>query len=179
MTYEIAVKVAPVFTGDRFEDPAWRDRIMYRSDALLFRGRPVPLVVNHDKSRQLGEIAKIYKLDDDGPWLVGIGTMTGERPEWLKRGTPASLRCYPLFRRDVVIRERRADVIAKALLDEISVLSPGNEPGEPLARVLLLRESPVAVRDTSGRASAGGEGEVFYGGPIIRRPNIGRVLGVR
>jgi hypothetical protein len=50
-------------------------------------------------------------------------------------------------------------IIRDGLLNEVSVLSPATKPAEPLAKVVLLRERAI---DPAG-------GEVFYGGPVLRR----------
>ena len=48
------------------------------------------------------------------------------------------------------------DRVTRALVKEVSILSPAHEPAEPRACVLSFREKAD-------------EGEVFYGGPVIRR----------
>jgi hypothetical protein len=67
-------------------------------------------------------------------------------------------------------------VVSSCLLKKISVLTPATAPAEPLARVCLVEELPAAAA-TPGSAA----GEVIYHPPgaIIRRPGLGRVLGMR
>jgi hypothetical protein len=57
------------------------------------------------------------------PWIYATGTVT-DPPSWLKRGTRASFEFTAFDRRDVVMREHRAEVIAGAFVNEVSVLSP-------------------------------------------------------
>ena len=63
------------------------------------------------------------------------------------------------------------------MVTEVSLLSPGNQPAEPGAKVWHIERTPAAAPTTAARAPAG---EAYYEPPgkIIRR-NIGQVLGVR
>jgi hypothetical protein len=168
VTYTAQIKFAPIFNGKLDERPG---RFLYQRGGLTLRG-DTPILVDHDESRR-GDRAEVYEFADlDGPWLVADAEITAP-PEWLSTRTKASFEFAPLQQQQANGWNR----ILRALVTEVSILSPGTNPAEPLARVMLLRQrSPAAVGATSDAAAVG---EVFYGGQMIRRPNIGRVLGVR
>lgn len=58
--------------------------------------------------------------------------------------------------------------VTSAIVREVSVLSPGVNPAEPLARVVCLT-----------RERAEPEDEIIYGGPLLVRPGIGRITHVQ
>jgi hypothetical protein len=62
----------------------------------------------------------------------------------------------PHHTRTVNIRGTKADVVVWAFVSEVSVLSNGTTPAEPLAEVLSIKSSPAAVTTTSDRAVVGG-----------------------
>lgn len=178
MTYTALIRVAPIQTLERRNDPRWtrRGRTLYQPDALRFLpSRPtVPLLVDHDDEREIGFVREIIRMEDTtGPWLFARAVVT-DPPAWLRRGTPASLGSK-ILRRGTF----HDDLVCSAIVDEVSLLSPGVEAAEPLAEVAVLQrvdQASPAVRPSSpGRAA----GEVIYGGQRIRRPNVGQVLGVR
>lgn len=182
MSHTVVVKFAPVFTCDRFNNPAWTrpGRRMYYPGALKFLpGRStVPLLADHDEGHEIGTVDKLFQMDwTDGPWICASATVPDAAASWIKRGARASFGSRPFDCREVSIRGTTAEVIADAFVDEVSVLI-AMKPGEPLARVLWIdkrEESPPAV-PTSDRAAGG---EVFYGdGRTITRHGVGRVLAV-
>ena len=167
MTHTALIKVAPILTLGRQNDPVWtrRDRWLWRSNALrILPHQPTPkLLVDHDDEQVIGYVEKILHLEDtDGPWFMGKAVVT-HPPYWLKRGTPASLSSKILARSTF-----SEDIICDALVHEISVLSPGVQPAEPLARVELYapRSSPAARDASSGHSSAGGE--IVHSGRLRR-----------
>ena len=179
MSHTVVVKFAPVFTVDRFNDPAWTrpGRRMYYPGALQFLpGRAtVPLLADHDEAHEVGTVDKLFQMDwTDGPWICASATVPDDAASWIKRGAGASFGSRVLDRRQVNIRDTTADVVAHALVDEVSVLI-AKKPGEPRAAVLSVqREEPPAARTV--RPS---EGEVIYGdGTLIRRYYSNAILAV-
>jgi hypothetical protein len=170
MTHSALIRFAPVFTRDRFDDPAWAKpgRTMYeRLD--FWPTKTCPLLVDHDDSKEIGTVTELSRMEWlDGPWFTAVARVT-DAPAWLKRGTRVSFGFSPLHTRDVHIRDSRAEVIGRGLVNEVSVLSPGKRPAEPLAEVLSVRAhdgEPAAVRP-SERAAAG---EVIaHGSAVLRR----------
>jgi hypothetical protein len=139
------------------------DAFYMRGGLKLLHPDGVPLVCDHDMTREVGTVHELFEADDiDGgnvrPWLWARATVT-DAPAWLKRGT----RCSFGF----VQVHRNADFgwTHNAIVEEVSLLSSECTPFEPLAHVALLRAVPT-------------DGEVIHGGPIIRRP-IGQILRVR
>ena len=86
----------------------------------------------------------------DGPWFVAAATIT-DPPSWLRRGTPASFafKCPRLS-------SFNEAVMRAAYVTEVSVLSPGFQPAEPLARVLTFdpAKPPAAPPKPPSRPAA-------------------------
>jgi len=60
----------------------------------------IPLWVDHEEARQIGEIKTLYRLDwIDGPWLVGSGIVRNPAA-WLGRDASASFAHWPTLRRE-------------------------------------------------------------------------------
>ena len=89
--------------------------------------------------------------DTDGLWLAASCTVS-DPPEWLKRGTGASVSFIDLHRQSIDGWER----VLRGIVREVFVLSPSVEPAEPQARVCWLGE------ESPDRAATG---EVIYGRP--------------
>lgn len=151
--------------GDPWEHSPFRHAILERAGLL-------------DRLDVVGDPDAVAMEDTTGPWLVARAVVT-DPPSWLARSTPASLSQKILERSSFY-----AGLIRHALLDEVSLLSPGVKPAEPLAKVVLLeraeKPSVPAARPTSAPARATRSvagGEVFYGaGPyggsgVIKRRN--------
>jgi hypothetical protein len=167
------VMIAPVFTCERFNDPAWArpGRTMYAPGSLklLPNKTSVPLLVDHDEEREIGVVHRFGMIDwNDGPWIYASATVD-DPPSWLERRAPASFCHHPYDRREVTIRDRSAEVVYATFVDEVSVLSRANTPAEPRAHAWVFDEptkpSPV---------------EVIHhppGGVLVRR-NLGKVLAV-
>ncbi len=63
------------------------------------------------------------------------------------------------------------EIVSRALVEEVTILSPSRKPVEPSTEVLLLERAPAATTPPVS--------EVSYGdGSVIRR-NVGQVLGIR
>ena len=131
--------------------------------------QPLPLVINHDLSREIGKVTQLMRLQDlDGWWLCAVAELENP-PAWLKRGVPASFQYYPLQ-----MDSFGNNICRAGLVSEVSVLTDDMEPYEPLAKVLFVKPKEVAQRSTAVRGSASdhaaaGE-QVFYGnGQLIRR----------
>jgi hypothetical protein len=151
MSHEAIVKFAPVWLADRFDDPTWNrpGRTLYQRGAFQFLpGKStVPLLVDHDDDREVGTVHELFELDwIDGPWIAARATVT-DPPVWLKRGeTKASFGSKTYDRREIDIRGTSADIVAKAFVEEVSVLSPSVKPAEPRAEVWSYRLAEPAVR---------------------------------
>jgi hypothetical protein len=171
---EASIMFAPLHTLERHNDPTWNHpgRTLYEGRGLGFKPSvsKIPLLVDHDDERRVGTVHAIHRMEwTDGPWMVAYATVH-DPPRWLRRyDTKASFGFSAMWRGTFTECEH----IMAALVNEVSILSPGTLPAEPLARVLSLR--PIRRSDAT---TPGPAGEVIYGGPIIRR-NIGQVLGVR
>jgi hypothetical protein len=179
MTHTALVKFAPIFTLERFDDPAWTrpGRKMYYPGALQFLpGRTsVPLLADHDEDHEVGTVDKLFQMDwTDGPWICASATVPDDAASWLKRGAGASFGSKVYDRREVSIRGTTAAVIAHAFVEEVSVLI-AKKPGEPRAAVLSVqRQEPPAAR--ADRPVAG---EVIYGdGTPVRRYYSNAILAV-
>jgi hypothetical protein len=72
------------------------------------------------------------------------------------------------------------EVVRHGIVTEVSVLTTST-PAEPGARVLTVhpQRQPTAVERRPASTVAQPDERVFYGGELIRRPNVGQVLGVR
>jgi hypothetical protein len=179
VSYTAGIAIAPVVTLERVNDLQWNrpDRWLYERAALRFvpSRDTVPLRVDHDEDSAIGTVHQLSYLDwVDGPWIYALATID-DPPKWLQRGTKASVGMKAPRVRAATF-DAHENVVSWAIVDEISVLSPGVEPREPRAQVLSLSrtESPAAVT-TSGRAVAG---EVILGNERIIRRNVGTILAV-
>jgi len=168
-----SIMFAPLHTVERHNDPKWNHpgRTLYEQKAIRFMPgvSEIPLLVDHDKSQQVGVVDMLYRLQwTDGPWMVANATVH-DAPPWLrKEDTKASFSFIALWHGTFTACEHVMD----AFVREVSILSPGIKPAEPLARVLRL----APVDEPPSPASAG---EIIHGGAKIVRPSIGQVLGVK
>lgn len=145
MSYDALVAIAPLLDAKRFRNPEWEKpgRDSYWGGSLQLLPREVALLVNHEKHRQIGVVRALFELDwTDGKWVVADATVT-DPPEWLKRGTPASYGRHNVHANPTA---EGAERVTRAFVSEVSVLSPGVEPAEPLARVITFApaEQPKA-----------------------------------
>jgi hypothetical protein len=187
------IRFAPIATADRHSSSRWNraDRTLYEKLRLRPGVATAPLLVNHEHDRQIGVVTDLFRFEDvDGPWWAALADVD-DPPAWLERGTPASFAFAAVHRRGEWFGP--AERIADGLVNEVSVLSPGTRPAEPLARVLTFRPLDVppeaASRKTIARRPADTELTDYEiaarawqeRAPVgmIRRPAIGTVLGVR
>jgi hypothetical protein len=144
----------------------------------------VPLVVDHDKSQEIGRVSSITPIDWMGDkWWAAFATVT-ERPSWLERGTGASFEYLPLHKMEL----NGWEFVRSAIVREVTVTSPSHQALDPGAKVLSIGADRVAARRAASNWGAGaivrnlpdGTQEITHrhGAPIIRRPG-GKVLGVR
>ena len=120
--------------------------------------RDIPIRVDHDKHGE--PIGHVTALRTDpcphgGTWLW-VHAVIDSPPAWMRQGTPVSI-CRAAF------NKRRPwdadfDVISKAILVEVSLLSPGLEPEFRGACVDWIGK-PIA------RAASKPAGQVFHGAP--------------
>ena len=173
------LRFAPVFTPKLVGDERLIRDYMVERGALkpLTLARPIPVLVNHDESRQIGTVRTLAVYDEllfgtlVAPYYVAHVDIT--EPTAMKRGDGVSWGYNVLHELEIA----GTRLIRSAIIREVSVLTPGVKPAEPFARVCWVGEheapSPAAVAD---RAVAG---EVFYGdGRTITRRGIGRVTGI-
>jgi hypothetical protein len=175
------IRFARVYNSDLVAGPVRYSGTVYGRDGLrwLPKETDVPLVVDHDYSREIGRVMSLDALQwVDGRWWTAHVTVT-DKPPWLKRGTGASFESKPLDKMDI----NGWTYVRNAIVREVTVTSPDYEPRDPGARVLALHptettagSSPPSPPATSARAR-----ETYYDPPgtILRRPGIGQVLGVR
>lgn len=143
MSYEALVAIAPLLDATRFGSPEWErpGRDSYWGNSLqLLPGEGVPLLIDHDDARRIGTVHALYELDvGGGKWVTASATVT-DPPAWLRKNTPASFRRHDTYTVESV---KGAQRVGAAFVGEVSVLPPGVEPAEPLARVVCLeREKP-------------------------------------
>jgi hypothetical protein len=149
--------------------PAGRE-IFQRGAMTLLRDN-TPVFVDHDHDRPIGSVRELSNFADiDGDWLCAHTTIT-DAPDWLRQGTAASI-CYATAQRCALGATQR---ILRGLVTEVSVLSPGVEPAEPRAKVVLLRH---ADRPAPTVAHEPALAHIDNTG-LLMRPGIGRILGVR
>jgi hypothetical protein len=165
-TFDATIKMWRVVDVDvlRNLDSLPADRELFQSGALeLVQGAPV--YIDHRKDRRIGVIRELSEFaDTDGTWLFAHTTIT-DPPDWLKRGTAASMSYATAQRRSLGPAHER---VLRGLVTEVSVLSPGVLPEETRAKVVLYRQAAEAI-----------SGEVFYGnGQVLIRPGVGQVLGI-
>ena len=132
---------------------------MVGSDALrkIRLDEPVPVVVDHNLERVVGEVREYYVREDVDYgarcrkwWFASCDLW--EAPGWLKRNGAVSWSYHPLSSYDV----DGISIISKCLFREVSILSPAIASAESLARVCLVRKTPAAA-PTSDRGSAAGD----------------------
>ena len=154
VSHTALVKFAPVYTLERHNNSAWNrpGRALYTSNALRFKPGliEVPLLINHQDDHRIGTVTRIFTMDwTDGPWWVALATIDGTPPAWMRRyDTKCSFRIATYARGSFT----DAELVRGALVSEVSVLSPGTEPAEPLAQVLSVR--PTEMKPAISRAVA-------------------------
>jgi hypothetical protein len=197
-----AVSCTAFLKFGRLYDPALvagkegEGRTLYDRKSMLTLEREIPVVVDHDLDQRIGVVRWIDELPDtDGSWYAALTEIT-HPPPWLKRGTRVSFCSRPFQRSEY----NGWQIVRRAILEELSVLSPGVRPVEPCAQVLRLERSNGAPRSSSSRLAPGAvvlhnysdaEVEAMIaaadrrraqpgrGPDVLVRRNVGQVLGVR
>jgi hypothetical protein len=181
VTHSAVIKFAPIWTFERHNDPVWNraGRTLYEAGSLKFLPSvtEVPLIVDHDEEREIGVVHELSRIEwSDGPWICARASIY-DAPAWLQQyKTKASFSHRNLSTRTYT----ECELVARALVDEVSVLSPSVKPVEPLAEVLLLeRAAPPAARAAAAYGEyrlKPGESWIPSTGVLVRK-NIGRVTG--
>jgi hypothetical protein len=155
MTVVAILRAAPVVGFAEMDEPIEHFEA-YAPDALYPRPgtelRDVPVRVDHDKSASIGWVTalRVAPAEWGGPpgrWQY-VHVEIDDPPVWLRRGTPVSISRAAHSSRT----PWGADWlhVQKAILTEVSLLSPGHEPAHPAACVEWLDTARPAV-------SVGGE----------------------
>lgn len=181
MSHNISIKLAPILTAERWDDPKWMrpGRAFYWNNALrMLPTKPTPIVIDHQLDNVIGTVIELFTMPfTDGEWIVARGVID-RPPDWLQpHRTKASVGYWKVHSTPHINGSTR---ITSAIVEEISVLTD-LEPAEPLAEVMLLQRSTAPSSRPTIRASVQPAGdEVIYSPPgaVLRRPT-GQVLGVR
>jgi hypothetical protein len=169
------LRFAPVFDARIVDDPKLARSVMVEGAGALdrvSRHEPLPVLVDHD--REVGRVRDIFAAPhtDGRRWLFASVELD-ECPTWLKRDGGVSWSYRVLFDQDV----RGTQRLLRAIIDEVTLVSPGFVPVEPLARVAWVGEPEPSPAATADRAAGG---EVLYGdGKLVRRyfPNAVVAVG--
>ena len=136
MATRAVLRFTPVFDPRIIEVPGLARDLMVQRGAIekIRLDEPTPVVINHDMDRQVGTVREIYTAPSvDGghvrDWFYASCEIT-DPPGWLKVNGGVSWSYRTLQRQDVNGTER----LLRALIDEISILTPSTRPAEPLAR---------------------------------------------
>lgn len=156
----------------------------------------IPVVLDHDIKKRAGTVTVVAA---HGDWHIATFVLDGPHAaraaEHIERSGNVSPRAQvfdmdPSLATPVTPAHHPTHWYTRARLDEISIVSPGTIAWYAGAEVTAVREltprsterqrldrapSPAARPSSPDRAAD----EVSYGGQLIRRPNIRRVLGVR
>lgn len=170
MSHNISIKLGPILNAERWNNPTWTrpGRTLYWPGSLKpLPGKPTPIVVDHDMSRQIGTVTELSTMDwTDGPWIIARGVID-HPPDWLRQyQTKASLGYWNVHSNPHINGSTR---ITRGIVEEISLLKDLT-PAEPLAEVVLLKRAPAGTHPPVAPAGAARtDGEVFYGGATLRR----------
>ena len=177
----VILRAAPIATMDELMEPeAVQHHEMFDRCALKPpHGRElsdIPILVDHIKEAE--PIGRVTALRTDRCWTGGtwqwVHAEITDPPAWLRKGAAVSISHSAYSTRTPWGAEW--DLIQKAFLNEVSILSPGVKPAHPRARVEWIgKPEPQAAR-TDRRPA----GEVIHhppGGVLVRR-NTGQVLAV-
>ena len=103
----------------------------------------------------------------DQRWIVARCTVT-DPPGWLKKGTKASF-SYRVLRS---YEFNDWEIVSRALVDDVSIVSSSHKPIEPCTEVLLYRRANEPKPHRS-------EEIILDAGTLLVRPGIGSVIAVR
>lgn len=173
--YTATIKLWRLVDGDVLHNldalPPGRE-LFQRGAMELQRRDDTPVCVDHVKDRRIGVVRELSEFADvDGLWLCAR-VRIDRPPAWLRKGSSASISYASAGSCSLGPDHER---ITRGLVTEVSLLSPGVRPEEPRARVVLLERVEAPAAETT-RAP----GDVLLpAGAMLRRPNVGAVLGVR
>jgi hypothetical protein len=164
----VLLRVAPLVTARELLEPERGRRVMFQGSALTpYPGRDVPVVIDHDDANVVGHVKEFATFPDSNGWSwIFASCDVTEPPAWLRRNGGVSLSYRVLRDQDMGTWQR----VLRALVDEVSLLSPSVQPAEPLARVAWIGEERSEARAVEHRDPRG---------QLLRRPNSGYVIGVR
>ena len=167
------LRFAPVYDPRIITDPKLARALVVERGALerVRRNEPLPVVVDHE--HQVGTVREIFTAPDV---LYGrnvtdfyfASVELSDPPTWLRRSGGVSWSYRALHTREV----GESTVLARGLIDEVSLLSPSVQPAEPFATVSWVGEEEPASRTATG--------EVIHhppGGSLVRR-HYGHVTGM-
>ena len=145
MTHTVCVKLAPILTAERWDDPKWMrpDRVFYWPGSLkLIPRRPTPIVRDHDMDDVIGTVSELFTMPfTDGEWIVARGVIDNP-PSWLQpHRTKASVGYWNVHSTPHINGSTR---ITSAIVQEVSLLRDLT-PAEPLAEVALLQRIVLAA----------------------------------
>lgn len=104
-----------------------------------------PVCIDHDDDQEVGRIVDLLRFDDaHGRWHWAKCEID-RPPEWLRRGTKASI-CFSALQRGEAANR---GIVRRAIVREVSILSPGVKPAEPFAEVAVLKDAPKPARPQS------------------------------
>lgn len=149
-----------------------RERMTFTEESFSIEResrRPIRLLLEHDVLMQIGNVGRVRR---QGEWFVADFELQPEITEVLHVGQPVSPG-LSVFNS------------GGTYISELSVVSHGAIAGAEITsrRALLPRQpepkppAKLAAAVPTGSDRTGSAGDVFYGGPLIRR-NVGRVLSV-
>lgn len=132
----LLIRLVPVMTKSELMTPETGRRSMLQSGALIPLSLETPLVIDHDEDRRVGRVLEFYEADDSGGgrWTWARCEVT-DAPGWLRRGGGCSWGYHVLQEQAMPGGWTR---VLRAVIREVSILSPSVEPAEPRARVWWL-----------------------------------------
>ena len=164
MSHNISIKLAPILTAERWDDPKWMrpDRVFYWPGSLkLIPRQPTPIVRDHHMDDMIGTVTELFTMPfTDGEWIVARGVVDNP-PSWLQpHRTKASVGYWNVHSTPHINGSTR---ITTALVQEISLLRDLT-PAEPLAEVVApptLDNPKLSTGDPSVRATRGRRGHLL------------------
>jgi hypothetical protein len=172
------------------------------SAGMIWPNTACPVLIDHEERFPVGFISDVAERDG---WHEATFVLNMDKPlsdvalELLRVGTPVSIGAKSLLRDESLADLGLATAVKRhlaAVLEEVSILSPGVRPAYRGAKVIRVTERGTALdrmrerqraeakpkptpAQEAVRATAQPAGQIIHGGPLIRRPNIGQVLRVR
>ncbi len=138
------LRVAPVATSVELMEPesVRHCEMLERGGFKPLPGKTIPVCLDHEKDRVIGRVESTFYNEcwTGGTWLFALAHLD-EVPDWLERDRAVSIAHATTFRRTM---PGGWDLLTRGLITEISVLSPGQKPAHPLARVMTVTRSPAA-----------------------------------